>query len=168
MARHPSAHPQFTLADGLTSTSNLLTLSTRSAPPAQFFPASCFLPSMFLGSSDPTGPRFNSAFPLSLLFLLCSHHRDGTTILPVLPGQEPRSRPHHHLLPFSSLAPPPPPPTPKLLSTLAKPHYLQLPELQTGFCRQAFVQAMPSAGNTPPSPFLPEDSPHISSSGSPP
>lgn len=33
---------------------------------------------MFVGSSDPTGPQLNSAFPQSLVFLLCPHYRGAS------------------------------------------------------------------------------------------
>lgn len=134
---------------------HLLTLHSRSVPPAQFFPASCLLPFMFLGSSDPKGPQFNSTFSPSLHFLSPSqrwyHHPPSSHRTET---QEP------------SLSPSLTPLSPNLLPTLAKPHHSQLPELQTGFCCQAFVQAVPSAKNTPPSPLLLEDSSDIGS-GSP-
>lgn len=97
----------------------LLILHSRSAPPAQFFPTSCLLPFMFLGSSDPTGPQFNSAFSPSLLFLSPSqrwHHH---------PPSSPRAETQEPSLSLSLT-----PPSLNLLPTLAKPHLLQLPELR--------------------------------------
>lgn len=69
LARQPSVHPQFTLADGLTPASApphppLPVCTSSSIRSSQLFP-----PLHVPGQLRPNrGPQFNSAFPLSLLF----------------------------------------------------------------------------------------------------
>lgn len=140
-----------------------LLLQARLAPPARPFPASCLLSSMFLSNSDPRGPNSTQHFPKSALPPLSPLQR-GSHHPPSSPRPETQDP---SLSPSSPFRPSLLPPTPHLLSTLATPHYSQLPKLQTLFCCQGFVQAVPSARNTPPSPLLPGDSSDISF-GSPP
>ena len=80
----------------------------------------------------------------------------SATVLPVLPGQKPSSPPYHPSLPFCPSLTREPNPT-------YSPFWPQVPN-----CRLSCAgQAVPSARNTPPSPWLLEDNSDISSLISP-
>jgi hypothetical protein len=136
-SKHPSVHLW-----KLTSVGLLFYTSSEPPPSFQRFPPPCFW------AAQGSIPLIT--IPV-LLFIHCSHHRDGNSISPFSLGLGQKGKSQRDC----------PPPTftthpSTSCSTLAAPHYFKLCKRQA-LCHQAFARAALSARNTPPLASLPED-----------